>query len=54
MSRELLCFELGSELYGVDLARVREIAPLDDLVRVPSTPAFLRGLLPSPRRPPFR
>jgi purine-binding chemotaxis protein CheW len=51
VSRELLCFELGSDTYGVDLARVREIAPYEDLARMPSTPAFLCGLLPRQEAP---
>jgi chemotaxis signal transduction protein len=39
-----LVFALGGETYGVRLAAVREIAPADDLQRVPRAPAVIRGL----------
>jgi purine-binding chemotaxis protein CheW len=45
VSRQLLCFDLGTETYAVDLLRVRQIAAFEDVVRVPSTPSFVRGLL---------
>jgi purine-binding chemotaxis protein CheW len=51
MSTQLLCFDLDTETYAVDLARVREIAPFVDVARVPATPAFVRGLLPRQEHP---
>jgi purine-binding chemotaxis protein CheW len=51
VSTQLLCFDLGAETYAIDLARVREIAPLVDVVRVPATPSFVRGLLPRQEQP---
>lgn len=45
MTAQMLCFDLGSETYAVELDSVREIAPYRDVVRVPSIPSFVRGLL---------
>lgn len=39
-----LSFLLGREEYGLELARVREIVSRAELVRVPRTPPYLRGL----------
>jgi len=49
--RELLCFSLGAEEYGIDLASVHAISPVGDLHSVPDTPSFLRGVIPSPLGP---
>jgi purine-binding chemotaxis protein CheW len=49
--RELLCFSLGSEEYGIDLASVHAISSVAGLHSVPETPSFLRGVIPSPLGP---
>ncbi len=49
--RELLCFSLGSEEYGIDLAGVHAISSVAGLHSVPGTPSFLRGVIPSPLGP---
>lgn len=45
--RQLLCFPLGTEDYGIDLACVHAIAAVEELHSVPGTPPFLRGVIPS-------
>jgi purine-binding chemotaxis protein CheW len=41
-----LTFRLRDEVFGVEIARVREIVELDGAVtRVPRTPAFMRGVM---------
>jgi purine-binding chemotaxis protein CheW len=49
--RELLCFSLGAEEYGIDLACVHAISSVGGLHSVPGTPSFLRGVIPSPLGP---
>ncbi|MBN2370746.1 MAG: chemotaxis protein CheW [Vicinamibacteria bacterium] len=44
MIARLLCFDLGAERYAVEMDRVQEIHSAAGIVRVPSTPPFLRGL----------
>jgi len=38
-----LTFQIGEELYAVDIQRVREVHPLSRLSRVPCTPDFVIG-----------
>lgn len=40
---QLVAFYLGEELYGLDIAFVREIQPLRDLTLIPCTPDFVIG-----------
>jgi purine-binding chemotaxis protein CheW len=40
----LLVFQLNGERYGVDVANVREIHPLEQLTPVPRTPDFVAGV----------
>lgn len=40
----LLVFQLNGERYGVDVANVREIHPLEQLTLVPRTPDFVAGV----------
>lgn len=42
---ELVVLTLGSERYGVDAGRVREVRPLAELTPVPGTPAFWAGVV---------
>jgi purine-binding chemotaxis protein CheW len=44
-SRELVVLTLGSERYGVDAERVREVRPLTDLTPVPGTPPWWAGIV---------
>ena len=37
--RQLVVFQLGAELYGVEIARVHEIIRLQAITRVPRAPA---------------
>jgi len=42
---QVLSFQLGSESYGVDVAVIRGIRPLERLTRVPSVPNFYEGVV---------
>jgi len=41
---QLVVFQLGPELYGADIAVVREVCPLQRVTRVPRTPAYVEGV----------
>ncbi|MBZ0293298.1 MAG: chemotaxis protein CheW [Anaerolineae bacterium] len=41
----LLTFRLGSETYGVDVVTVRGVREVTHITRVPSVPAFYRGVV---------
>lgn len=41
---QLVVFQLGPELYGADIAAVREVGPLQRVTRVPRTPAYIEGV----------
>jgi purine-binding chemotaxis protein CheW len=43
--RQLVVFQLGAELYGVEIARVHEIIRLQAITRVPRAPAFVEGVI---------
>ena len=43
--RQLVVFQLGAELYGVDIARVHEIIRLQTITRVPRAPRFVEGVI---------
>jgi len=43
--RQLVVFQLGAELYGVEIARVHEIIRLQAITRVPRAPAFVEGII---------
>src|ERR1044071_1551373 len=43
--QQLVVFELGAELYGVEIARVHEIICLQTVTRVPRAPAFVEGVI---------
>src|SRR4030088_210732 len=43
--RQLVVFQLGAELYGVDIARVHEIIRLQAVTRVPRAPSFVEGVI---------
>ena len=45
MKRELLTFTLGSENYGLDILKVREIRGYEVPTRIANTPAFIKGVI---------
>jgi purine-binding chemotaxis protein CheW len=42
---QYLTFEVGAEEYGVPIMKVREIMPFASATRLPSTPAWIRGVV---------
>lgn len=42
---QFLTFQLGEELYGVDILRVQEIKGYTAVTRIPNTPAHIKGVL---------
>ncbi|MGI6667556.1 MAG: chemotaxis protein CheW [Bacillota bacterium] len=43
--RQIVAFSLGQETYGVDIASVREIIPVQKIVPVPRAPDFVEGII---------
>lgn len=43
--RHLVVFQLGNELFGVDIGRVREIITMQPITRVPQAPEFVEGII---------
>ena len=43
--RQIVAFSLGTETYGVDIASVREIIPIQRIVSVPRAPSFIEGII---------
>lgn len=43
--RQIVAFSLGQETYGVDIASVREIIPIQKIVPVPRAPDFVEGII---------
>lgn len=43
--RQIVAFSLGTETYGVDIASVREIIPIQKIVSVPRAPEFVEGII---------
>ena len=41
---QLVVFDLASEFYGVDIGDVREIIRMQNVTRVPGTPAYMEGV----------
>jgi purine-binding chemotaxis protein CheW len=44
-SRQVLTFQLGGELFGMDICHVREVIEYGELTRVPLMPNFVRGVI---------
>lgn len=44
-SEEVLTFQLGEGRYGIPACYIREVQPLTHLTRLPTTPAFVVGLV---------
>jgi purine-binding chemotaxis protein CheW len=45
MEEQLVVFELNSEPYGVDVTQVQSIIPMQKIVSVPGTSAFIQGVV---------
>jgi purine-binding chemotaxis protein CheW len=43
--QQLVLFQVGAELYGVDIAGVHEIIRLQAITRVPRAPTFIEGII---------
>jgi len=44
MERQLVVFELGDENFGVDISSVESIIKMQELTKVPHSPAFVEGV----------
>ena len=44
-TRQYLTFRLGSESFGIDVAKVREILDLTTITAIPRTPNFMSGVI---------
>ena len=42
---QLVTFQLGEELYGVDIMGVREITRLQEVRAIPNAPAYVEGII---------
>jgi purine-binding chemotaxis protein CheW len=42
---QLVSFELGKGLYGIEITKVREIILIAEITRIPQTPHFVKGLI---------
>jgi purine-binding chemotaxis protein CheW len=42
---QFLTFNLGEELYGVDILRVQEIKGYTAVTKIPNTPSYIKGVL---------
>lgn len=44
-TRQYLTFKLGKEVFGIDVAKVREVLDLTTITEIPRTPAFMSGVI---------
>ena len=44
MENQIVVFELGSERFGVDIAKVESIIKMQPITRLPHTPEFVEGV----------
>ena len=44
-TRQYLTFQLGEEIFGVDVTHVREILEFTTVTKVPKTPEYMRGVI---------
>lgn len=42
---QYITFQLGNELFAIDVAQVREILELPQITRVPTAPGYMRGVV---------
>jgi purine-binding chemotaxis protein CheW len=43
--RQYLTFQLGEEIFALDVSNIREILEFADITKVPKTPDFMRGVI---------
>ena len=44
-TRQYLTFQLGEEVFGLDVSHVREILEFTTVTKVPKTPDYMRGVI---------
>jgi purine-binding chemotaxis protein CheW len=44
-SRQYLTFKLGNEVFGIDVAKVREVLDFTTITEIPRTPDFMSGVI---------
>jgi len=44
-TRQYLTFKLGNEVFGIDVAKVREVLDLTSITQIPRTPEFMSGVI---------
>ena len=44
-TRQYLTFQLGEEVFGIDVSHVREILEFSTVTKVPGTPEYMRGVI---------
>lgn len=44
-TRQYLTFQLGEEVFAIDVSRVREILEFTTITKVPKTPEYMRGVI---------
>lgn len=42
---QLVSLQLGKEIYGIEITRVREIILITEITRIPQTPHYVKGLI---------
>jgi purine-binding chemotaxis protein CheW len=45
LTTQYLTFNLGDEVFAVDVGKVREILEITNITKVPQTPEFMRGVI---------
>lgn len=45
LEEQLVVFEVGDEVYGVDISRVQEIIRMQAITQVPGAPPFVEGVI---------
>lgn len=43
--RQLVVFNIGNEIFGVDISDVREIIKLETFTKIPETPTYVKGII---------
>jgi purine-binding chemotaxis protein CheW len=44
-TRQYMTFKLGDELFAIDVAQVREVLEVSQITKVPTAPAYMRGVV---------
>ena len=44
-TRQYMTFKLGDELFAIDVAQVREVLEVSQVTKVPTAPAYMRGVV---------